>query len=248
MAGTDHGRERGVSDVLGFVFVFSLIVLTTGTVVVFGVSGLQDVRAVEQVSNAERAFDVLAENVDDIAVGDAPGRATEIRLANARLGFDEATRITVKADGKVVGRGTGQVSTTALTYTTDDAQLVYEGGAVFRTERGGSATVRAPPIVATRERTVVPLVEVTGSGPQRGGSGVVLVRADRDHRDAAVDRSLSNVTIEVETDPRRVGAWKRTLDDLTPTTCTVADATVRCTYPTDVVVVTETGVTVTYEN
>ena len=240
-----------MSDVLGFVFVFSLIVLTTGTAVVFGLPGLEDARDAEQVTNAERAFDVLAENVDDVAVRDAPGRGTEIRLAGARLGFGEPTRITVSARTPNGTRVLEVPRTVPITYTTDDAQLVYEGTAVFRTEGGGSATVRAPTLVATPERTLVTLVAVSGDGRARAGSGVVLVRTERTRREAAVVRNVSNVTIGVRTDPRRAGAWERTLEARTPgdDACAVvrpADGVVECRYGTETVAVTRTGVDASY--
>lgn len=245
--------DRGVSDVLGFVFVFSLVVLTTATVVAVGVPGLQDARDAEQVSNAERAFDVLAENVDDVAVRDAPGRGTEIRLSNARLGFGERTfvRVNVTSGGeRLLFR---EVHTDTISYAAGDSRLVYEGTGVFRTEYGGSVTVRPPTLVATPERTVLTLVELDGDGQARGGSGVVLVRTERTGRGSSIVRDASRVTVTVETDPRRADAWERTLERSTPGAddCRVeapADGTVVCSYATETVVVTETAVSVTYEN
>lgn len=247
--------DRGVSDVLAFVFVFSLIVLTTGTVVVFGFSGLEDARDAEQVSNAERAFDVLAENVDDIAIRDAPGRGTELRLSGSRLGFGSPTDIAVLATPRGSNRSklVEEVTTDTLTYTAGDSRLVYEGTGVFRTEQGGSATVREPTLVATRDHTLVTLVRVEGTGPTRGGSGVVLVRTERTDRSSSVVRNVSTVTIRVETDPRRVGAWERTLEEKTPgdDSCGAVDRSrgiVECSYETETVAVTETTVAVSYED
>jgi len=56
--------RRAVSDVVGYVLVFSLVSLTVGVVSVAGVGALQDARDVEQANNAERAFDVLGDNVE----------------------------------------------------------------------------------------------------------------------------------------------------------------------------------------
>ncbi|MFC7136780.1 hypothetical protein ACFQRB_10335 [Halobaculum litoreum] len=71
---------RAQSDAIGFVLVFSLIVLTVGTVYAAGYPALQDLRSDEQLENMERAFEVLDDNVDDMAREGAPSRATEIKL------------------------------------------------------------------------------------------------------------------------------------------------------------------------
>ncbi|MFC6988243.1 hypothetical protein ACFQJD_05030 [Haloplanus sp. GCM10025708] len=89
--------DRAVSDVVGFVLVFSLIITSVGVVTVFGISTLEDARTDERINNAERAFDVLADNFDDIARGGAPSRATEIKLAETSLTLAETVDLSVNA-------------------------------------------------------------------------------------------------------------------------------------------------------
>ena len=78
-------NHRAVSEIIGFVLVFSLILGTITIVYVGGLSGLDDARNAERVNNAERAFDVMANNFQQMGRGDAPNRATEIKLADAQL-------------------------------------------------------------------------------------------------------------------------------------------------------------------
>ena len=77
--------DRSQSDVLGFVFVFAIVVSTIGLVFATGFTGLQDARDFERVNNAERAFEVLRDNVGDMIYRGAPSRVTEIKLASASL-------------------------------------------------------------------------------------------------------------------------------------------------------------------
>ena len=107
----DH---RGASETIGFVLVFSLIVLTVGVVLTVGYTGLQDARDAERVNNAERAFDVLADNIEDITDRGAPSRGTEIRLAEAAIGPGAPTHINISGFNTSGGR----VFTTG-NYTTD---------------------------------------------------------------------------------------------------------------------------------
>ena len=59
-------RDRAVSDVVSYILVFALIISTVGIVSVSGISGLQDSRDGERVENAQRGFDLLADDVEDI--------------------------------------------------------------------------------------------------------------------------------------------------------------------------------------
>jgi len=146
----DSGRtaDRGVSEVIGFVLIFSLITLSVGAVYVVGFGGLQDARDAEQLTNVERAFDVLADNIDDIATNDAPNRATEFRLYEADLTVGEPTRFTVTVDD----------GATQTNYSVNSYPIVYEAqaspttiryvnGAVIRQDRNGERFVQEPSFV-----------------------------------------------------------------------------------------------------
>ena len=68
---------RGVSEVISFVLVFSLIAATVALVYVSGIGGLESTRSSQRVTNAERAFDVLHDNIANIHRRCTPSRATE---------------------------------------------------------------------------------------------------------------------------------------------------------------------------
>jgi hypothetical protein len=92
--------DRAVSDVIGYVLVFSLIIATVGIVTAVGFSTIEDRQRDERINNVERAFDVFAANVEDVYRGGAPSRATEIRLSGGTLQYGEPVTITVR-DGSL---------------------------------------------------------------------------------------------------------------------------------------------------
>lgn len=231
--------DRGVSEVIGFVLIFSLITLSVGTVYVVGFGGLQDARDAEQLTNVERAFDVLADNIDDIVVNDAPNRATEFRLYEADITVGEPTRFTVKIN---------ESETTNATYSVNSYPIVYDGqaspttiryinGAVIRQDRNGQRFIDEPSFVFRTDdgnkSAVLPLIQTRSQGDQTiGGTGTVLVRANRvlgespgTHTRDGVDY---DVNITVETTERRAPLWKdvlnRELDaayDSDPSPCSI---------------------------
>lgn len=177
-------RERAVSDALSFVIVFSIIITSVALVYVVGFSGLSDARDAERLSNAERAFDVLGDNLDDIHQKEAPSRATEIKLADATLEFGDTTGVTVFVENSSAGvpnQFSADVDPIVFSAGTG-AKIVYENGAVFREEGSGAVMLREPRTVigtqSGRSLAILSLVQTRGSGTGAvEGDTTVLIRA-----------------------------------------------------------------------
>lgn len=203
-------RDRAASEVLGFVLVFSLIAASTGIVYGVGFTGLEDARDAERIENGERAFDVLADNIDDVVQQGAPSRATEVKLADARAGVGEETRI------EVIAGSTAQVDTRPIVFQTNrkDASIVYEAGGVIRTDGDAGVFKRKPGFVIDEDRTVLalPQLEAPATGGV-GGSTTVLVRTDRRGMSVLTDETpTSSITLRIETTEARAAAWNRYLE------------------------------------
>lgn len=207
MTGLDR---RAVSDVVGYVLVFALLTATIGSVFAFGLVGLDDRQEVEQVNNVERAFDVLADNLRDVYRTEAPSRATEIKLGGGALSYGDRTEIVVERGGENV-----TIRSDPIVYRMGDRQVVYESGAVFRTDRGSSGMIRDPPFVFAEDRTMLFLVENrwTGGSSSVAGDRTLLIRGrtlpdDRDGTSPATfDDGSEDVTITVNS--TRADGWAR---------------------------------------
>jgi len=177
---------RGVSEVISFVLVFSLIAATVALVYVSGVGGLESTRSAERVTNAERAFDVLQDNIADIHREGAPSRATEVKVSDARMEYGERTRITVRVenvnDTNASVSNVSTVTSDPIVYAAGSGpKLVYSNGAVFRQDRGGTVLNSAPGLLFTDnggERTaIVPTIQTRQDGVDSTGSQrTILVR------------------------------------------------------------------------
>jgi len=165
--------DRAVSDVVGYVLIFSLIVTTVGVVTATGYGTLEDRQTAERINNVERAFDVLADNVEDVYREGAPSRATEMRLAGGELRHGEpvTVRIEDRSDPSV------NVTTVSrpLVYADGDTEIVYAAGAVLRSDGGASIMLRDPPFYSGSE-AVFPLVGTYRTGGQRSVDGDGTVR------------------------------------------------------------------------
>lgn len=214
---------RAVSDTVGFVLVFSLVLLSVAGVSVAGMSGLSDRQDAEQLRNVERAFDVLSDNLRDVQRFEDPSRATEMRLGGGTLGFGEEVTVSVAVyndTGAVVGEATER-RLHPIVYRKGDSAVVYEGGALVRVDDGGSHLFDEPAFVVDEAagRGALPFV-VTRDADERtavGGEGTVLVGADWSGVRPAPDPLEANTsdgeTIRVSVTSPRADAWARYFEE-----------------------------------
>ncbi len=210
--------RRAVSETLGYILVFSIIVTTIATATVFGFSGLEDRQAAEQLTNVERAFDVLADNFGDISQYEDSSRATEVRLAGGTIGVGDPVEITVGQwdDGEFVDDNTQNATVQPLVFQSDGGEVVYESGVVFRGSESDSIARSPLPFVVGEETALVPVI-ATSSGSSAsavGGDRTTQIVGER----RPTTRTLANRTIDAEEntlavriDSPRTDGWARQL-------------------------------------
>ena len=203
----DPTDTRGVSEVVGFILVFSLVLGTITLVYASGISGLDNTRDAERITNAERAFDVLANNFQQMARGEAPNRATEMKLAEAQLSTSTEREMNISADG--VDPAVANSSTIRYNPGTDTS-IVYENGAVIRVDNGNAIMLEEPDFLFDNGTVVVRYIELKGGGQSIGGtSTTVLVRAERTTSEVLVNReSSTGIEIKMQTHEDRAGVWE----------------------------------------
>lgn len=231
-----RGADRGVSDTLGFVFIFALVISTVGLTFTFGYSGLQDTRDFERLNNAERAFDVMGDNFDDIVKRGAPSRATEVKVADAQLALADSTTVNVRITNSTGATRNIQYDLQPLVYEAGDGRIVYSNGAVFREDRGGAVVVRHSEFVLRQERVLLPVVTTRRSGDTNsiGGTTTVLVRAQspegqRQSFGFDIARTEPQAEVMVNVTSPRPAVWERELDRYDDADCDVYGETVSCT-------------------
>ena len=244
--------RRGVSETIGFVFVFALVTASVGMVYTTGIGGLEDAREDEQLTNAVRAFDVLGDNVEDLSREGAPSRATELKLSGASLGFGDQVRIEVQVnDTGSDANASYAMSTRPLVYTGSEGKAVFCAGATFRVD-DGSAAMRTEPgfIVGGPESntSVVPLLVTyprSGSGGI-GGSSTVLVVGYRKSVglggsfETGMAPSDSDARVNVTVESPRAAAWGRYFESEGMRKLDASDEKVTYQFRTDRLVVPET--------
>jgi hypothetical protein len=225
-----RGNERAISEVLGYALVFAMIVSAIAIVSLSGFAALENTRNAEQVNNAERAFDILADNMADIYLRGAPSRATEMSLGNAQLLTADNVTVTVEYASQTVSH-----DIRPLVYRANDGtELVYTGGTVFRDQRNGGLVLRDPPIVNDGDRVLVSIVRVQSEGTQGVGSSNALVRAVAQSRSVPIADSTTTDSVVITVESERPELWQTALEQrgFDPSDCSnPVPSEVRCVEP-----------------
>lgn len=240
--------ERAQTELVGFLLVFTVVILA---IALLGVSGLSSLGAVtdhHRTTNAEQAMSTLATNVDDLSQHGIPTRRTEIGLADASLRAGEPTEVTVSFDDAAADDAV-TVSARPIEYRGGDATTIaYEWGAVFREDGDSSVLIHSPALLLTEETLVLPLVQTAVSGNDNvGGTSSVTVQTSRTATEVVrVDREY-NDTVTLNVTSQHVTAWERHLTAQPGTTCSsTGPDTVSCETSPDRVVLSITTVELSF--
>lgn len=213
--------DRGVSETLGYILVFSLVITTITTATVFGFGGLEDRQAAEEVRNVERAFDVLADNFGDIGRYEDPSRATEIRLASGTIAVGDPVTITIGQNSTTPGEdfvvdpnNVTNVTFQPLVFRSDGGSVVYEGGVVFRADGDRTITRSSLPFVVGEKSALVPTVATKQGGSTTGVGGertVLVVGELRPNTRTLHNRTVEGDDLRVRIESPRADGWDRRL-------------------------------------
>lgn len=207
--------DRGQSELIGYVLIFSAVVLAITGIVTFGVSALDQVQSSTVADNGEFAMQSVAADMEALYYGTATSRNTELTLDSATLETGAPTTVNVTAN-----RGGRKVAINRtfrpIVYKTDDVAIAYENTLVVRDQARGSVAVTEPHLTISRDQAVVPVVETNSSIQSVGGTtyqihAILANTTGRSLTRTASDPVRLNVT--VQSLPDRVNVWERQLNE-----------------------------------
>lgn len=217
--------DRSVSEVLGYVIIFGLVITSIGFVVAGGIPALEDVRETERAANAQRAFDVVADNMAAIYERNNPSRATEIDLGDSEIYYASNVTIAVTVDDGTPVTHEYEFKPVKLDVN-DDTSLVYAAGAVFRNQTDGGLMLREPPFLFTETRVHTPIIQTTAPELASASGTTILLRGKSAKRQVlTADTSGSYDTVTIEITSPRYELWHDYFEEISVLSCTVDDAT-----------------------
>lgn len=229
-------RTRGQSEIIGYVAVFSIVVLLVSIAITTGYSQLEDARSFEQANGASRTVERFAAEVDALLRDDSRQRSVEVDLGEGSVSGGEP--VTVNVSGHAVDDPTRNFSRSitlrTLEFTVADTRIRYVGGAVVREQDDGAVMVRGPPGIFSGTQTVIPVVDTELQGGSIGGQSQVELKANRPKNGSNLVASTTEsyeLTVSIETP--NPDLWERTLETELNTSCSQSGNTVSCSYTTE---------------
>ena len=198
--------DRGVSEIVGFVIVFGIIIGSVGILSVVGFQSMDDYQQGEQMQNAERAFDALADNFNDIQRNDGiQTRASEINLREGTISVEDGTELTIAVDGSTIWSD----HLGSFTYEKGDTTIAYEGGGVFRGQGDGSIEVKEPMLKCGDNAAIVSLVNIEGDPPRLQSTDGREIEASKVETEVWTG---DEVDVVIEDSDLYENGWERVLD------------------------------------
>jgi len=155
--------KRAVSELVGFIFVFGIILVSVGLLTVTGFQALDDFQENERIANSERAMDALADNFNDVVRYDGiTERFGELALREGTVTTSaNGTNVTINDGNDPLDSTYENISLGEFRYDQGSDAVVYDGGAVIREGETGSVVVREPMISCSGDTATVSLLKIT---------------------------------------------------------------------------------------
>ena len=180
-------RSRGVSEVVGYLLVFSIVVTIVSVIYASGMPIVERTKENSVLQSMETVFITLQSNIKKVALAQSPVRTIS---ANKKAG-----NITITVDGN----NTPPIQFGNIEYTLGARKMIYENGAVIESTPGGSIIVSDPPIFFTnsggKAHVFISVINVSGDFSAGGGIAEMSMRQDNPDNDTRV---IYNGTVDYD--------------------------------------------------
>lgn len=193
--------EDAVSEVVDFVTILGLLVLSIGLIGVAGYPILKSAQEGGHIENTKQTFIVMAENINKVVMGQAPSQSVELKLYGGSLSVTGSSTINITAK-KSTGEFFIVVNDTqmrSIESTIGDTVVAYEGTGVWAKYPNGNVLVVSKPLITNQSNVlVIPIVTLIGSS-SIGGSGMNRVEVSGIPR-LDVYKNVSDVQVTITGD------------------------------------------------
>jgi len=187
--------RSGQSNTLAVVLLLGITLTGTGVIVTFGGTAVGDTQAAADLGQAEQAMTQFDSRASLVAHGSADvQRATVGTNGQGDIRLDEnAGQMKIKLINESGGsnRTIMDVTMGTVVYERADTTIAYQGGGVWRGERGGSVMVSPPEFRYRGGTLTLPLVLVRGQAAS-GGQMILRQNASTGRYPITGNQSLSN--------------------------------------------------------
>lgn len=201
-------KSKGVSEVVGYLLVFAIVVTIVSFVYASGMPMVERTKETSALQSMETVFITLQSNIKKVALAQSPVRTMKLNLVKGSVSAKEnAGNITVNGQTFQFGN---------IEYSLGAHKIVYENGAVIESTHGGSIIISEPPIFFTNDsgNAHVFISVINASGTFSAGGGIAEMQMLHENTTVIyTNNGVSSVNIDITGSSYR-DAWERYLCDI----------------------------------
>jgi cytoskeletal protein CcmA (bactofilin family) len=218
------GSARGVSNVLGIVLLFAIVIGSAAVVVSVGGQALDETRGQLDVSRAEKAITQFDSRSAMVALGGTNSQGIDL-ATGAESGYSVSDsegwmNVTIVKSAGGTPQTVVNTSLGAVVYRNGDQAIAYQGGGVWKDTASG-AVMLSPPEFHFRSATLtLPIITVDGQ-PSLGSSatvrkgGPMTIEYPNATEDPDYVNPLENGRVNVTVQSEYYRAWGRYFEQRT---------------------------------
>ncbi|MGB8215802.1 MAG: hypothetical protein WCE94_00710 [Candidatus Methanoperedens sp.] len=169
--------EDAVSEVVDFVTILGLLVLSIGIIGVAGYPIVKNAQEANHIENTKQSFIVLANNVNKVVIGQAPSQSVELKMYGGSLSVTGNSTINITANNSAGLRIPilNDTQMRSIESVVGETVIAYEGTGVWAKYPNGNTILVSKPLITNQGNVlVIPVVTINGAS-SIGGSGVSRV-------------------------------------------------------------------------
>ncbi|MFA4956413.1 MAG: hypothetical protein WC556_05505 [Candidatus Methanoperedens sp.] len=189
--------EEAVSEVVDYVLLIGLLVLSIGLIGVAGYPIVKNVQEANHIENTRQSFIVLANNVNKVVMGQAPSQNVELKMYGGSLSVTGNSWINITAKNStnqnviLVDRQMRSIESVV-----GETIFAYEGTGVWAKYPNGNTILVSKPLISNYSNMIViPVVSIGGTSSM-AGSGMSRVTA-RGMPSVTIYKNMSNINVTI---------------------------------------------------
>lgn len=236
-----YHNEDAVSEVIGFIFIFAIVILSMSTIYVVGLPMLQKSIDDSVFEGTEQSFIVLQSYMKMVGFDQVPMQSLKIRLQGATLSVNQKSNMTIYYDDILQDYITGEIE-----FTKNDNYLTYENGGIWKKYPSGSLMVSIPRIYTGQINgtniTTIGVIQLNGES-FASGKGISILKME--HYDSTINKSPKPVNVTLIINSTYTSDWEKFLDSIDFNTTKLPDSSLKAWRNGTMVVVGKHKVNVT---
>jgi len=161
-----------VSEVLDFVTMIGILMLSFSLIGLVGYPTLKSAQETRYIENTRQSFIVLAENINKIAMGEAPSRGVELKMYGGSLKVTGKSTIMINATNSSNQNNSFLSDMRSIENSVGDTVVAYEGTGVWVKYPTGAILNPYKPLISNKNNILVIPVVYTAGISSTSGTGV----------------------------------------------------------------------------